>query len=406
MRIGLFGQFGSGNSGNDGSLEAMLAFLRRTVPDAELLCICPRPDVVRRQYRLEAVAISGDQPQNRLLRLADTTFKQMPRRIGDFFAAIRIARKLDLIIIPGTGILDDFCESPLGWPYVIFRWCLAARLGGAKLAFVSIGAGPIRHPLSRIFMKSAARMACYRSYRDQPSYSFMKGIGLDVARDRVYGDLAFGLPVPEESRLSTASVMTVGVGVMAYSGWKKEGSDGEAIYRAYLQKMSDFVAWLLAQGMAVRLLTGGVVDRQAIGDLLAIVNSGPENGASCKIVAEEMSSLHDLMRQIVQTDLVVATRYHNVICALSTGRPAISLGYAEKNDELLIRTGLAEFCHHVETFDTEALEMQFSSMLERYQELKHKVRYGVETFRAQLMEQEDLLRDKLMGLPVNNRGAA
>ncbi|RCS22664.1 dTDP-4-dehydrorhamnose 3,5-epimerase [Phyllobacterium salinisoli] len=406
MRIGLFGQFGSGNTGNDGSLEAMLAFLRRTVPDAQLLCICPRPDVVRRQYGLDAVAISGDQPQSRFLRLADSAFKQMPRRIGDFFAAIRVARKLDLIIVPGTGILDDFCESPLGWPSVIFRWCLAARLGGAKLAFVSIGAGPIRHPLSRIFMKSSARMACYRSYRDPSSRNFMKSLGLDVARDRVYSDLAFGLSVPDESRLSTASVVTVGVGVMAYSGWKKAGSDGEAIYRAYLMKMSDFVVWLLAQGMAVRLLTGGGVDRQAVGDLLAIVNSGQEDGASRRIVAEEMSSLHDLMRQILQTDLVVATRYHNVICALSTGRPAISLGYAEKSDELLIRTGLAEFCHHVETFDTEALKTQFSSMLERYQELERSVRRGVETFRTQLMEQEDLLREKLLGLPGINRGAA
>src|SRR5690606_2129021 len=35
-RIGVFGLFGCGNAGNDGSLEAMLLFLRRVRPDAEL----------------------------------------------------------------------------------------------------------------------------------------------------------------------------------------------------------------------------------------------------------------------------------------------------------------------------------------------------------------------------------
>jgi len=397
MRIGLFGQFGSGNSGNDGSLEAMLAFLRRTVPDAQLLCICPRPDVVRQQFGLEAVSISGSQPKNAFLRRVDTALRQMPRRIGDFFTALGIARKLDLIIVPGTGILDDFCESPFGWPYVIFRWCLAAWFGGAKLAFVSIGAGPIRHPLSRFFMKSAARLASYRSYRDQLSYRFMKSIGIDVVPDRVYCDLAFGLPVLAESRVRDARPLAVGVGVMAYSGWQKEGHDGEAIYQAYLRKMSDFVVWLLAQGLDVRLLTGGDVDRRAVGDLMKIVND-----AEGRIVAEEMSSLEDVMRQIVQTDFVVATRYHNVICALSTGRPTISLGYAEKNDELLMRTGLAEFCHHVETFDTDVLKKQFSSMLKRREELEGEVRRGVDVFRAQLAEQEDLLRSKLLS-PRDNR---
>lgn len=404
MRIGLFGQFGSGNSGNDGSLEAMILFLRRAVPDAGLLCICPRPEVIRQEYQVDATAITGNRPKRLLLRWIDAVLMQMPRRISNFIAAVRLARKLDMIIIPGTGILDDFCETPFGWPYLILRWCLAARLGGAKLAFVSIGAGPIRHPLSRFFMKTAASMAHYRSYRDRPSYLFMKGIGLDVTHDPVYCDLAFALPVPEGDRPGATDSVAVGVGIMAYRGWEKNGKDEEAIYRTYLEKMSDFVSWLLAQGLEIRLLTGGVEDRKAVGDLLEMVDGTGKNHTGSTIVAEEMSSLHDLMRQIVQTDIVVTTRYHNVVCALMTGRPTISLGYAEKNDELLMQTGLAEFRHHVETFDVEVLKSQFSSMLERRSILEREVRRGVEIFRAQLAEQEGLLRER-MGLIAPDRGA-
>jgi hypothetical protein len=59
MRIGLFGLFGCGNAGNDGSLEAMLAFLRRVRPEAELTCFCAysdgAADQITRDFRLPAL---------------------------------------------------------------------------------------------------------------------------------------------------------------------------------------------------------------------------------------------------------------------------------------------------------------------------------------------------------------
>ncbi|WP_436118394.1 hypothetical protein [Phyllobacterium sp. LjRoot231] len=55
MKIALLGLFGSGNTGNDGSLESMVSFLRRSTPDAELLCICPNPEVVTGTLAIAAV---------------------------------------------------------------------------------------------------------------------------------------------------------------------------------------------------------------------------------------------------------------------------------------------------------------------------------------------------------------
>ena len=52
-------------------------------------------------------------------------------------------------------------------------------------------------------------------------------------------------------------------------------------------------------------------------------------------------TLHDVMQQMADTDIVVATRYHNVVCALRMSKPTISIGYAEKNDALLRRSGWA-----------------------------------------------------------------
>ncbi len=105
------------------------------------------------------------------------------------------------------------------------------------------------------------------------------------------------------------------------------------------------------------------------------------------------------MRQIATTDIVVASRYHNIVCALAMGRPAISLGYAAKNGALLSDTGLDGFQHHIETFDPKAVLAQIDTMLERREQLAADVREGVKRYRLQLAHQEEILRAGLLREP-------
>jgi polysaccharide pyruvyl transferase WcaK-like protein len=159
-RIGIFGNFGGGNLGNEGSLEAMLLFLRKTYPNAEMVCICTAPDVIREHFDLPSVPIFATRLSN------GGILSKMSGRIADHIAAFRNVRNFDVLLIPGTGFLDDFGERAIGMPNKIFLICQVAKLRGIKTAFVRTGAGPIAHPLSRWFMKTAARMATSRSYRD------------------------------------------------------------------------------------------------------------------------------------------------------------------------------------------------------------------------------------------------
>jgi polysaccharide pyruvyl transferase WcaK-like protein len=398
MRIGLLGQFGSGNTGNDGSLEAMLNFLRGSKLHLELLCICSDPKVISERYKVDAIGIGGVETKGRWFRRFNRLLAGIPRRLATLYVILTGLNGMDLLIIPGTGILDDFQETAFGWPFVIFRWCLAARMRNVSIAFVSIGAGPIEKPLSRWFLKSAARMASYRSYRDRFSSNFMKAIGINVSRDPLSADLAFGLPAATESSERRGGNLCVGVGVMAYSGWKKSGEDGLAIYNAYLTKMADFILWLNTRGLDVRLLTGDIVDREAIRDITNMTSQTDPANQVGKIIVEEMTSLHDIMAQIARTDIVVATRYHNVVCALRMGRPVISLGYAAKNGALLAATGLSEYTHHVETFDVEQLKREVETMLADCPRLELEVQSGVTKFQDQLAEQEAHIRATLFEL--------
>ncbi len=397
MKIGLLGQFGSGNSGNDGSLEAMLSFLRKAAPDAEFLCICSNPKVVEARYKIPSVGIAGHRQQGRAFRMVDKLMAQVPHRLLGLWGGFAMLHGVDLLIVPGTGILDDFQESAFGWPFVVFRWCLAARLRGARVALVSIGAGPITGRLSRWFMKSVAGMAAYRSFRDGYSLEYMKNIGTDVSADHRYPDIAFGLRAPDGVAKPAGSNPTVGVGVMDYHGWRKGDPRSEEIYRTYLGKLASFTCWLAAQGYGVRLLTGDAVDRRAVDDLLRDIARTLPPADFERISVGAGQSLHDVMGELARVDIAVVSRYHNLVCALKMGRPAISLGYAQKNDELMAAFGLQPFCQHIERFDVGVLKAQVRSVLGNLDALADRVHEVNRDVQRQLGEQQDLLRVRFLG---------
>jgi polysaccharide pyruvyl transferase WcaK-like protein len=247
-------------------------------------------------------------------------------------------------------------------------------------------------------MKSAAGMAQYRSYRDAKSKAFMESIGFETREDPVYPDLVFELPVPRLPLRQTADGerLAVGVGVMAYRGWREGDPNGEAIYATYLEKMTRFVLWLMDRGHCVRILTGQAADRGLVNDLMRRVET--PDLPQARLIAQPLHSLHDLMRQMAETDVVVATRFHNVVCALKLGKPTISIGYGQKHEPLMAEMGLARFYQPIETLDLDRLIEQFAQLTSerrRYAELLREVNivYG-----QRLKQQRSRLATQFLGL--------
>src|SRR5690606_30383642 len=89
----------------------------------------------------------------------------------------------------------------------------------------------------------------------------------------------------------------------------------------------------------------------------------------------------------------VGTRFHNIVCALKLHRPAISLGYARKNEALLSDISLDGFSQHVESFDPELLRRQFQDALSRREELSQQIASSTERYARLLREQERNLTD-------------
>jgi polysaccharide pyruvyl transferase WcaK-like protein len=359
VRIGLFGLLGSGNFGNDGSFEAVLGHLREEHPDAVITVMCGGPEVVAARYGLETTPLHWYRGEYRTASgLRSIALKGLGKLV-DVFRTAAWVRRQDLVIVPGMGVLESTLPlRPWGFPYSLLLLSASGRVVGTKVALVSVGASVSTHRATRSIVGWAARLASYRSYRDEPSLEAMRTIGVDVGEDHVYPDLAFTLPVPSEPVVPRS----VGVGVMAFYGGNDDRARADEIYASYVDKMTRFVAGLVEDGRPVRLFMGDRADRQVVDEILAEVDSP-------LLSAAETTTLDDVLRSMSAVETVVATRYHNVLCALKLAKPTLSVGYAPKNDVLMAEMGLGDFCQSARAIDLDRLVRQFGELESRAGEL-------------------------------------
>lgn len=364
----MFGLLGSGNLGNDGSLEAVLNFVRERYPNAVLGALCGGPEQVRERYGIDATRLHWYRAE---YRTASGVAGIALKGFGKLVDVVRTAawvRRQDVVIVPGMGVLEATLPlRPWGFPYSLFLLSASGKVFGTKVALVCVGADMIGNRATRWLVTRAARLAAYRSYRDTLSRDAMAMMGVDTANDPVYPDLAFALPAPDDVE---PAVGTVGVGVMAYQGGNEDRERAEEIYRTYVEKLTRFVGWLLDRGRDVRLFIGDRLDQTVVDEILDDLRIRRPDLDSGRVRAASVSTLHEVMREMAAVDSVVATRYHNVLCALKLSKPTVSLGYAAKNDVLMADMGLGEFCQFVHSIDVDRLIQQFTALESRSAELR------------------------------------
>lgn len=365
-RIGFFGLLGAGNIGNDGSLEAVLAYLRAEYPDAVLDCLCSGPERVATQYGLPATPLHWYHSYENTTGVPAIALKAVGKGL-DPIRTLAWVRRHDIVIVPGMGVLEATLPlRPWGFPCALLWLCASGRLVGTKVALVSVGAAVIRKRATRWVMTRAARLAHYRSYRDALSRDAIREMGVDVATDEVYSDLAFAFPVPPAI---TGTTGVVGVGVMAYHGGNDDRGRAEEIYRTYVDTMKRFVRWLVDGGRQVRLFIGDQADNSVVTEILADLRVHRPGLDPAWVVAEPVFTLQELMRQMATVDTVVATRYHNVLSALKLSRPTLAIGYGAKYDVLMAGMGLGEFCQSARSVNFELLIEQFNTLESRREQL-------------------------------------
>ncbi|MFJ5678356.1 polysaccharide pyruvyl transferase family protein [Streptomyces sp. NPDC093097] len=363
VRVGVFGLLGSGNLGNDGSLEAVLGYLRAAHPGAVVDALCGGPEVVTSRYGIPATRLHWYRGEYRTASRAGAIAAKGLGKLVDAFRTAAWVRRHDVVIVPGMGVLEATLPlRPWGFPYALFLLCASGRLLRTPVALVGVGAAAIGNRSTRALVRWSARLAAYRSYRDDQSRDALRAMGVDTADDAVFPDLAFSLPTPEAG-MPAGPPGLVCVGVMAFRGSDDDRARAEEIHRRYLDGTTRFVRALVEDGRPVRLLTGDRCDAPVVTAILDAVDSP-------LVTAAETSSLADLMKETATADTVVAIRYHNLICALKVGTPTLALSYAAKSDALMARMGLGAYRHPAREVDADRLLEQFRALEKHAAELR------------------------------------
>jgi polysaccharide pyruvyl transferase WcaK-like protein len=390
-RISFYGHFGAGNLGNEATLEAVIQQILRRFPDGQLLCFCTNPQDVRRRHNIAAFSSGAANwsaaerfgsrgHRGKLTRFFRIAFQRIPLELVHWIKCMHALSRTDMLIVAGTGIVCDYLTGPRGWPYDIFKLSTLAALCRVKLAFLSVGVGPIHHPLSRWLLKRSLALAHHRSYRDEASKQYLQEIGFNTDRDFVYPDVVFGL-----SKGSLVSGVTNGQRRVVGLGIKDYGSTEPETFREYLNAMATFVSWLQAQDCSVRLLIGDIqYDTPVIEEFVGVLKSRNIPADAPLLIAEPAPTVEELLRQVGGTEAVISARYHNLVMALIQNKPVIALSDHAKLDSVVTDFGLAQYLLPLRNLSSDVLIDRFKQLENDVERLKPHLKAELEKYRQAL----------------------
>ncbi|WP_402467090.1 polysaccharide pyruvyl transferase family protein [Isoptericola aurantiacus] len=382
-RVAFFGETGTGNYGNEASLAAGLRLLDGT--DARPLAVAQLPAVVAAEHGVEAVEIrypSG--PRHGLSSLWG--------RVADVAHLGRTVRSVDAVVIPGTGIFEGEGQRPRGIAFSLFWLAAWSRLLRRPLLLLSVGVDACGSWGVRWFFARTLAWADVVTVRDEGSARALVELG--VRRTvTVVPDLVLSRD-PVATAPSPGSVETdpvVAVGVMDWGGTERD-TDRET----YTGRCVDLVRALLDVGVRVRVVTGEELDLRVARETAArVVDDDP--GAAVEL--SEARTVEQVAHALGGCHAMVATRYHNLVAAVSEGVPVVATGYSGKQAALAAHyappgTG-DERAHDRDSYDLATVVAQVRQILADYTAESSHVRAVAANDRAAVREQDDRVRAAL-----------
>ena len=346
-RVALFGYLGSGNIGNDATLETVLDWLRSTQPDVELRCITIAPDEISARYGVPSVPLAwrwsrqGSNPVTVKARKLLGRLLDIPRSYG-------LVGSVDAVIVPGMGVLEaTLGVHPWGMPLWLFVAAAACRLRKRRFVLLDVGAEWAENPVTRWLNVATVRLATHVSYRDHESAKAMARAGAREP-EAIAPDLVFSHPAPTQA---TPELGRFVVGVMAFYGRGDDPVRGAEVRRRYVTTMAEALKQVLNIGDQVVLVSGDRVDVEVACQLRTAILQARPDLSDDAVVVREFTTFTELTEEMMRAEIVIPSRFHNLICALRLARPTVSLGYAQKNHHLMEALGLDEYCQEMEHVD-------------------------------------------------------
>ena len=427
--IGVFGHVGNLNLGDEALIAAVIQNIKQRYPDAQIYGFTLNPEDTQERHKIPAFAIRRTRKAVQLARsttdvqidvppsgvqamyterikvickatpylytlakwiytstsVFSNTFKEL-RFLIDCYKHLK---NIDfLMIIAGSQQLIDFIDGPWGHPYTIFKWSILAKVTQTKVAFASVGAGPIASPLSKLMIKCALTTASYHSYRDNSSQKLVERLGVP-GPNPIFPDLVYSLQMPKQQR-SVSSSLLVGINPVPFSNPVYWPGSSVQSYKSYVCKLADFAMWIIKRGETVLFFPTQLnLDLPVINDIRMAMKRHRDWKAYCeqKIIDWPIASFDDLIAALSAVDLVVASRFHGVVIPYTLNKPVISIAYHKKTFDLMDQMGQLEYALDILSFDLASLQERFIDINSRryliQEGLSHKISIQINSLYTQ-----------------------
>ena len=389
VRIGLLGMYASANLGDTAIQQAVMGALSNRRSDLEFVAICTAPHDAALTFGLRAHDVSGFGPAVLpgapvVGGGAPSLWERAPRPLRLAMASWRIdrlVRSIDMLLVSGSGQIDDFWGGPWEQPFRLRAWATAARRQRKPVAFFGVGVDQLLTADGTRLATEALGLAQLRVLRDEGSRDALRRLGFaadcDVCPDPAFHLARGGRPADQERPFAVMSPI-------ARQAWP---GSLDASYDTYIDALACAADHLQARGLEVRFVCSQTrMDPPVVPRVLERMRGQADATVTCT-----PRGVGDYMDAVAGAEVVVASRLHALILAMAAGTPVVGISYARKVSRQMADAGLAAYALDLQEATAPAVLQRLDAALARGAGLRDEVSATAGSFRAAVDRRFDRL---------------
>ena len=239
-------------------------------------------------------------------------------------AGLEALTNADLVVWNGRNFRSDSKNRELYefWPLLYVP--LLAVLLGKKIACIGASIWPVKTKLASKFLKFVLDRTIFLSVREEESFRISKNL---------LGPETLVVLLPDLSLAYLRSLATTPAGKQIIKKWpEKVGvtlvdwkNNGNIAQENYVKTLTLFCNWLLENGtISIKIIPQVTFHAE---DSLAIAHRIRSNSPKAIEIVSDSLTVSDLVIRYTQLDVLIATRMHSAIFAVSQGTPTVLIPY-------------------------------------------------------------------------------
>lgn len=381
-----------GNRGAEAMLETVVGRLRERLPGCRFHVFSYYPADDRRILKASDVELHNGTPVGIVLLLhlcllfgglrlifGRRVLRFAPRPIR------AIATSEALIDLAGVSFIDGR-EKFL--PFNLLT-LLPAWLLGTPIIKMPQAMGPFRSPLNRLAASFMLPRCAWVWARGSRTLEYLQDSGIQL-RHGLADDLAFNFrpeyTLSEEAgpelgsclaRLEALRAAGEFRGVIGICPSSVVAARFRGINAGYEKTLADLIRELIGRGFlivvfpnATRAERGNVERNNDLPTIRRVLSHLTGRSAHSVATFDVDMNAAAVRRVITETDVVLVSRFHALIGALSLGTPPVVLGWSHKYAEVMARFGLAQFAVDFNNLDAMELLNHVISVFDRQTEIR------------------------------------